>query len=1009
MTIHPLADIPSYLGIPNIDVFQNFSEAMKNITTIFKSKIIADGIALVGMVKEEDQIIFSIIKEQTYQCDLPGKIPINVVKTAQFISIIGNKFSYETQFNEFPLEDCHYYAEFFDITRPFPSQINYLEPDPEFCWNMRWREPFVRAGVPEACIILIQGYVSTQILSGHSISFLIKRSALNPGVRYFARGLNEVHEPGNECECEFIFGSPTGDIWTQIYRRGSVPIKWETVVKNKMTVHHIVTDQSSEGSKCYFRKLKERYCGIQTFCISLLRSNPESGEYELHEAFSKVVKKLNNENSARFISFDLNYFLDNGGHTRAIAELCKLLGPLAQASDFTHYPNALDSSGNLNKNIEPDTRQVITLRFNCADSLDRTNVAAFIYSCAITTFLMQKQNLIQNLDTFSFESLQKIKPEVIEYLAEAYVKSGDVVSLLYTNTVAAKTSIIRQYSPFLDEASSDATISVKRRFNNMVSDPQREVLFEKWTNYDKNEIGDKFVLDHTKIQILSRGFPIDVLILNENDIVDTTMNSFSIILPYSTKLTAIYYYATVNSEKNHPRNLFIQGQDKSQMKTVKLPMTNENTVIRIPIDEIDDRNLDFIFHPQIQKISVGKILFEVKKVQDFYQYQVDFSQQNKENFNLYKDFIVTTMQEIAFPTRQFQDIELQRLKMNLSREFDMNIKLSIPLDPYKLSQYNSSTCYLCGNKNASNIFCFSELIKNRITKVTNQKSDNLIHICDECLEMANMLCIQTEMMESTRFTKIHLKESKKRKITFSMPIVVTENPESFIIGAPQELLENTCAKEVSKEFRFTVVLSHYCELEHFEFYVSKFSQNMSITIIVDEKLIPLVIYEKDPGVIWAGIQKVVVTDICDIIFRTNEKFVLSGFQIHGIPTNKMELKTSSNEVVEEKVMKKSSSLNFNVNIYSKLENSDKFTNPEKIMLNSKKFGVLVSVNRKSNRNNLVFGFYKEDDSEITFCELFTGEMLEERKLVYLVDAPEGTKYARAFCSENVSIESICFI
>lgn len=996
LTIHQLADCPSYFSIPNVDLFQNHSQALKSIATIFGSKIIADAIALIGMVKEDDQMIFGFITEQICQCQLPGKIPINIIKSTQFISIKGNQVSLETPYNDFPLEDYHYYAEFFDITRPFPSSTKWIQPDNEFCWNTRWREPFVKGGAPEACVVLLQGTVTTTMLSGHSISFLIKRSALNPGVRYFARGINEDNEPGNECECEFIFASPNGDVRTQIYRRGSIPIKWETVVKNKMTVHHIVTDQSSAGTKQYFKRIQEKYHGAQTFCISLLRASPDSSEHELFDAFKKVCNDLRTTNSVRLITFDLNHFLDNGGHVKAVSELCSLLGPLAKSSDFTFYVGLLKSDGTLKSDIEPSTRQTITLRFNCADSLDRTNVAAFVYSCAITELYCMQQKLLNPSDDFSLDSIKEINPELIEYLADAYVKSGDVISMLYTNTVAAKTNIIRKYSPLLDEASSDASISVKRRIFNMVSDPQRQVLFEKWNSHEI--IGSNFVLDHTKIHMMSQGFPQDILNLSnavQNDVITTVHTSFSILLPYGTIITALYYFATPSTEKNHPVSLFIQGEEKSRILAVNLPIVDSPSVVRIPIEGFSDRMLDFIFMPQDHKISVGRFLIEAKRVTEVYHYQIE-SSQHEDGLNTYKEFIQTTIQEIGYSFIASQDIEHQRLRMCLSNDDDMKLKLSIPQNPYKINHIYeySSKCLMCGQESNNKDFAYSDVIPTRITNASPD-SINFVNICDKCIQNAKIYCVQTDMLISTRFTKIHLENpTVYSNFIFSMPIKVSQMPEAFLIGAPNKLLMNATAVDIKKELRFTIVFTHRSELEHFEFNVSQYNRSVSITIYAGNQPIQLLAYEKEGNIIWAGLQNQIVAHTVDILIKTGTPIKLTGLAVFGIPVEKLPEKNQE----KDKELSASSSMPFPTGIIERVTGNSNLYNADRISIHSsvKRIAVMVSVNPKVQNNNALIAFYDDKNNLLLYNQMTIARLTIDKKLIYIFDVPDGTKYARAF-------------
>ena len=177
-----------------------------------------------------------------------------------------------------------------DITRPFPSQSKLQDFNRELCWNEWLAEPFTRVGLRLWCVVLLQGlaisrpmnivnfspvfvdsfdtFISNNNNSANSneniyssihlnnnnnnqqsneedfiyLCTLTKKSNINPGTRYKARGLNKNGGPGNECECEIILWkyitSPSSSrkvLWYSfVYRRGTVPLWWETRLKSSV-------------------------------------------------------------------------------------------------------------------------------------------------------------------------------------------------------------------------------------------------------------------------------------------------------------------------------------------------------------------------------------------------------------------------------------------------------------------------------------------------------------------------------------------------------------------------------------------------------------------------------------------------------------------------------------------------------------------------------------------------------------------------------------------------------
>jgi hypothetical protein len=206
---------------------------------------------------------------------------------------------------QFPLDGMHFYCDTYDITRPFPSSHPVTDYNPEFCWNDALASPFERVGLREWCVVLLQGvaisrchsceqtFPETEVAPGKVpgllqpkpqpevvsapvdgeriyICLITRKSRINPGTRYTARGLNEEGGPGNECECEFIMwkfipSSPlpsvqTGTVFWYSYcwRRGTVPLWWKTTLKSSVSI--------------FFTKLCLKYCNcLFMVCFVLIR------------------------------------------------------------------------------------------------------------------------------------------------------------------------------------------------------------------------------------------------------------------------------------------------------------------------------------------------------------------------------------------------------------------------------------------------------------------------------------------------------------------------------------------------------------------------------------------------------------------------------------------------------------------------------------------------------------------------------------------------------------------
>ena len=894
-SFHPFSDLPSYLSIPFADVYTSHPQAINSIKTLFNSEIIKEGVKLLGYTKEHNTLIFGFITEISPCAEIAGRFTVNLVNKVEFIRITNSEIEENSEYDAFPLEEFHYFSEYMDISRPFPSSEVFGNPDLEFCWNQKWRDPFVKIGCNDVCVILMQGYCSSFAFMGYSLSFIVRRAVLNPGVRYIARGLNENNEPGNECECEFIFSSPNNELWTHIYRRGSMPLRWQT--NNKLLkVEHIVNDESCNGTKQYFKRLQKRYFGGQIFCLCLLKSEPGSSESELVSSFNKVVNNLKNDNTVRIFSFDLNKIIDESGSSVAGEEMLKLLGPLATICDFSYSKNAFQENGMISSNIKWETRQMCSLRINCADSLDRTNIASFFLSLILTSEWSRRTGLTsEKAPLFSPEKPVKyIKREVLEFLVESFLRSGDIISLLYTNTPAVKSNIIRQYSDIKEQSESDTSISVKRRIFNTFTDPQRQKLFEKWTKIPR--LNPVFFLDHMKTQCASIGFPYEVLYFNgsTDECLITNSKSLQVLFPFDIKVTAIYFHIVPMELGALPEAMTIEGFDGNEYFTIdknfKLPTAQESLTIKVPIKSTFCRIIKFTFHQVTKMIQLGPISFE-----GTFEGKEPFIQEKSCQYQTPLDEFVLFVQEAAkerpVPFEAAQNLELQRIQLTLSRDQFNHACFRSYINPcIFLPIVEKNKCIFCGRPATLSHFSFSPVLEQRIYVSLTTDRDDKIYVCDNCLEKANLLVRQTagihkELKYDDEDHKKLRKQFDYRKYDLTIPHRVSKYDDIYVIrGATSGILNGTSSVTLDQSRLFVFALPYPCEIEHLEVHVDKIPETFEVLVMNETgSFDKTIVSPKEGNMLWIGITKAVSLRQLAVSMNPSSSVVVSKIEIFGVP------------------------------------------------------------------------------------------------------------------------------
>ena len=188
--------------------------------------------------------------------------------------------------------------------------------------------------------------------------------------------------------------TPIAKFWSSyVWRRGTVPIWWGQEIKSSVSEAEIyVSERPYEGTGCYFQRLVDGYlplCNLKAeanadneadqqpgfVCIvNLLRCAPGKPELQLSEHFQQGVRQVrrefNFEMDILFINLDWHANIKSLGEVKAIEGYWARVRPSIEQGDLTVAKGAGDS-------VRYIRRQKGFMRYNCADSLDRTNLASY--------------------------------------------------------------------------------------------------------------------------------------------------------------------------------------------------------------------------------------------------------------------------------------------------------------------------------------------------------------------------------------------------------------------------------------------------------------------------------------------------------------------------------------------------------------------------------------------------------------------------------------------------------
>ncbi|KAL8521360.1 hypothetical protein ACS0TY_011765 [Phlomoides rotata] len=442
-----------YTAKQGYDVFNSQNEALDYITNGSKSlcKSITPARAILGYAALGSSAVLLVATRLTASIpNLPGGGCIYSVTESQWIKVpLQNPQSQSKteikniqELTELEIDGKHYFCETRDISRPFPSRMSVQNPDAEFVWNKWFSMPFRKIGLPQHCVILLQGFAECKTFGSlgqkeGTVALIARRSRLHPGTRYLARGLNSCYGTGNEVECEQLVWIPKNagqsvPFNTYIWRRGTIPIWWGAELKLTAAEAEIyVSDRDPyKGSAEYYQRLSERYDArnldvavggnqkksalVPIVCVNLLRNAEGKSESILVQHFEESLNYVRSIGKLPYtrihlINYDWHASVKLKGEQQTVEGLWYLLKSptvsigICEGDYLPSRERINNCKGEIIYNEDYDgafclrSHQNGVIRFNCADSLDRTNAASFFG--ALQVFMEQCRRLGISLDS----------------------------------------------------------------------------------------------------------------------------------------------------------------------------------------------------------------------------------------------------------------------------------------------------------------------------------------------------------------------------------------------------------------------------------------------------------------------------------------------------------------------------------------------------------------------------------------------------------------------------------
>ncbi|KAK6914470.1 SAC domain [Dillenia turbinata] len=426
--VDPTTGALCHTGKLGHDIFSTEDQALGYITngsrwmcrsTVYARAIL--GYAALGSVG----LLLVATKLTTSIPNLPGGGCVYTVSESQWIKILlqnpqlqgKGELKNIQDLTDLDIDGKHYFCETRDITRPFPSRMCLQEPDEEFVWNGWFSKPFKNIGLPQHCVVLLQGFAEFRTFgsSGQEegiVALIARQTAPSCYI-----GLSEVcFWTGNEVEysnlCGFLGGLGGKCSFQHIYCGGvgTIPIWWGAELKITAAEAEIyVSDRDPyKGSSQYYQRLSRRYD-----------------------------------------TRDLEMLLLEQIREKFFCSRCAFC---------------------------PRSHQNGVIPFNCADSLDRTNAAAIFAPPRPQHGHIHVQiKLGRDLTCPLKSSKDQRFYHRVSQLADLFLLAGDIHATLYTGSEAMHSQILSIFNEETGKfkqlsVAKNMKIMIQRRIKNVVVD-----------------------------------------------------------------------------------------------------------------------------------------------------------------------------------------------------------------------------------------------------------------------------------------------------------------------------------------------------------------------------------------------------------------------------------------------------------------------------------------------------------------------------------------------------------
>eukprot|EP01132_Coremiostelium_polycephalum_P005133 gene5133-6393_t len=390
----------------------------------------------------------------------------------------------------------------YDITRTFQEQT--LNPksdqpiwdrvDKRFYWNKFLQKDFIAYRLYDWCFPIVQGFVSMNTLGdiqGKRVSYTLvsRRSRFRAGTRFNTRGIDDDGNVANFVETEHIVNISGYGVLSFLQTRGSVPVFWNQsspqlsdfkmkmsnlgklgkIGTKKITILR-TTQATTPAFQNHFKEQTQRYGNV--VIINLL-SRLKAGEGDLVSAYEEQCRIMKSP-QIHYNHFDL--------HEQVKGNRMEPLDYLINSIDSTGSSGDLSKVGYffVTKDGNVIQRQMGTVRTNCKDCLDRTNIV----QSRVAWVLFESH--LRQLNFLSHREQLNNYPLVAQSLKTMWADNGDALSIQYAGSGSLKSTLTREGEYGIMGMLADGKKTMTRFYINNFKDPGRQDVIDQLLGLHKS-------------------------------------------------------------------------------------------------------------------------------------------------------------------------------------------------------------------------------------------------------------------------------------------------------------------------------------------------------------------------------------------------------------------------------------------------------------------------------------------------------------------------------------------